>query len=218
VLGANGSGKSTLIRGMLDVASLLHGTIELFGDPINEFHQRWRVGYVPQRQTIVGGIPATVTEVVASGRLARIKPWRRATPLDRQHTRDAIVSVGLGDRARDPVAQLSGGQQRRVLIARALAADADVLILDEPTAGVDAETQEQLTETMASLVARNVTIVLVAHELGPAASIVTRAVQMRDGRIVYDGPPRPVDVRTHDVEHHHDERADTSRDGFGLTG
>jgi zinc transport system ATP-binding protein len=218
VLGANGSGKSTLIRGMLGVASLMRGTIELFGHPISEFHQRWRLGYVPQRQTIAGGIPATVTEVVASGRLARIKPWRRATPLDRQHTRDAIVSVGLADRARDPVAQLSGGQQRRVLIARALAADADVLILDEPTAGVDAETQEKLTETMAALVARNVTIVLVAHELGPAASIVTRAVQMYNGRIVYDGPPRPVDVRTHDFVHHHDERADTSRDRFGLTG
>lgn len=201
---------------MLGVATLQRGTIEIFGEPLGDSRQRWRIGYVPQRQTIVGGIPTTVVEIVSSGRLARMKPWRRAGAYDRQRVRDAIAVVGLADRARDPVATLSGGQQRRVLIARALAADADVLLLDEPTAGVDAETQEALTETMAALVARDVTIVLVTHELGPAVDIVTRAVQMRDGRIVYDGPPRPVDVRTDDVEHHHHEQSHT-RDRFGLT-
>jgi zinc transport system ATP-binding protein len=218
VLGANGSGKSTLIRGILGIAPLFDGEIEVFGEPVRGLRRRWRLGYVPQRQVIGGGVPTTVTEVVTSGRLARVGPWRRMTGADRAHVRDAIAEVGLADRARDPVALLSGGQQRRVLIARALASDAEVLLLDEPTAGVDTETQEKLTETMAALVARGVTIALVTHELGPAAAIVTRAVQMRDGRITYDGRPRPADVRSHDVEHHHHDVGDVRRDRFGLAG
>jgi zinc transport system ATP-binding protein len=215
VLGANGSGKSTLLRGILGVADLLGGSIELFGVPARQFHERWRLGYVPQRQSIVGGVPATVTEIVTSGRLAHRRPWQRLRARDRERVQDAIGTVGLDGMARVPVARLSGGQQRRVLIARALAGDAQVLLLDEPTAGVDRETQARLTETMVDLVARGVTVVLVAHELGPAAGIVTRTVQMRDGGIAYDGPPRAVDLRTDDVAHHDHDAAPR---GFGLTG
>jgi zinc transport system ATP-binding protein len=105
-----------------------------------------------------------------------------------------------------------------VLIARALAAEAELLVLDEPTAGVDAATQEHLTDTMAALAAQQVTIVLVAHELGPAADVVTRAVQLRDGAIVYDGAPRPVDVHVHDFGHHHVEEPPARPGPFGLTG
>jgi zinc transport system ATP-binding protein len=202
------------------LARLLSGSIDVFGEPVGQFRQRWRIGYVPQRHSVAGGIPATVTEVVASGRLPRRKPWQHAHAVDRQRVRDAIAAVGLIDKARAPVAELSGGQQRRVLIARALAADADALILDEPTAGVDSATQVHLTETLAELAARQVTIVLVTHELGPAASIVTRTLQLRDGAIVYDGPPRPIDIRTDDTAHHHTDGdvAVKSRSGFGLTG
>lgn len=218
MLGANGSGKSTLIRGILGLARVLDGSIEAFGEPISHFRQRWRIGYVPQRHTIAGGIPTTVTEIVTSGRLARLNPWQRARAHDRARVRDAIASVGLADQVRHPVAELSGGQQRRVLIARALAGDAQVLILDEPTAGVDAETQEQLAETLAALVARGVTIVLVTHELGPAASIVTRTLRLRDGRIVYDGPPQEADIRTEDNDdRHHAEDAVSHPGPFGLT-
>jgi zinc transport system ATP-binding protein len=216
--GPNGSGKSTLVRGVLGLARVLGGTIELFGEPADELRQRWRVGYVPQRHTIVAGVPATVQEVVASGRLPRLRPWRRASALDRERVHEAVATVGLAGRERHPVATLSGGQQRRVLIARALAGDAEMLILDEPTAGVDAANQQILADTLAGLVAAGATIVLVTHELGPAAGIVTRSVVMSDGAIAYDGPPRASDFVGHRTDHHHLPDEPATPDRFGLTG
>ncbi len=128
--------------------------------------------------------------------------------------RAAIELVGLDDRRQSLVTELSGGQQRRVLVARALAADADLLILDEPTAGVDSENQRALADTLAALAERGTTIVLVAHELGPAEPIVTRTVVMASGQIVYDGPPRPADA--HGVDHHHiDDVGHPTRFGLG---
>jgi zinc transport system ATP-binding protein len=97
--------------------------------------------------------------------------------------------VGLADKARDGVSTLSGGQQQRVLIARALAGVPDLLVLDEPTAGVDVQSQQAFAEALGTLVTRGATIVLVAHELGPLAELVHRALVMRDGRVAYDGPP-----------------------------
>jgi zinc transport system ATP-binding protein len=218
VLGANGSGKSTLVRGVLGLAQLLGGRIDVFGQPRGELRDRWRVGYVPQRHTVAAGVPATVHEVVASGRLPRIRPWRRASAVDRTRVREAIATVGLAGMERDPLATLSGGQQRRVLIARALAADAELLILDEPTAGVDAANQQILAATMADLVADGATVILITHELGPAADIVTRAVVMRDGLVAYDGPPRRADVLGQGSDHHHLVGEPSTADGFGLTG
>ena len=215
VLGANGSGKSTLVRGILGLAEHQHGRIAAFGTPITRLHERWRLGYVPQRDTLARGIPATVQEVVASGRLSRLRPWQRMNAAGRARVREAIAVVGLEGRERTLVTELSGGQQRRVLVARALAGDAELLILDEPTAGVDAENQQALADTMATLAATGTTILLVAHELGPAASVVTRVVVVRAGHIEYDGPPRGIDV--HDPDHHHPDRPDEPA-RFGLGG
>ena len=170
-------------------------------------------GLRPQRDTLARGIPATVREVVTSGRLSRSRPWQRSTATDREKVHDAIAIVGLAGRERALVTELSGGQQRRVLVVRALAGDAELLILDEPTAGVDAENQQALADTMATLAAAGATILLVAHELGPAASIVTRVLVLSSGRLTYDGPPRPHDV--HGPDHHHLDEPD--RPGqFGL--
>jgi zinc transport system ATP-binding protein len=213
VLGANGSGKSTLIRGILGLAQHQGGSIEAFGTPIAHLHDRWRLGYVPQRDTLARGIPATVREVVSSGRLSRSRPWRRSTAADHARVADAIALVGLDGRERALVTELSGGQQRRVLVARALAGDAELLILDEPTAGVDAENQQALADTMATLADAGTTILLVAHELGPAVSLVSRVLLLSAGRLAYDGLPRPHDV--HGSDHHHlDEAKGPSR--FGL--
>lgn len=218
VLGSNGSGKSTLVRGILGLADHLGGTIEAFGMPVAQLHPRWRVGYVPQRHTLASGVPATVDEVVGAGRLAQTRPWRRAGAVDRQRVRDAIALVGLGGRDRDPVAELSGGQQRRVLIARALAGDAELLLLDEPTAGVDAEHQHVLADTMARLVDNGVTILLVTHELGPAADVVTRSICVDAGHITYDGPPLADDAHQHDhgSDHHHLDVDDDRPGRLGL--
>jgi zinc transport system ATP-binding protein len=209
LMGANGSGKTTLVRALTRLWPLTRGTAELFGTPLAQFDAWHRIGFVPQRSTAASGVPASVWEVVASGRLSRRRLLKPQSKADRAAIRDAIDVVGLADRTRDPVSQLSGGQQQRVLIARALASEPDLFFLDEPTAGVDLPSQHALAATLAELKHRGATIVLVAHELGPLADLVDRAVVLRDGRVVFDGPPL-ADHEVHDpalgdphTHHHH---------------
>jgi zinc transport system ATP-binding protein len=219
LLGANGSGKSTLVRGLLGLTPLMNGTLELFGVPATSFRERWRIGYVPQRQAVSGGVPATVREVVLTGRLARRHPFTLLRAADRAAVSVAIDVVGLAEKAGTNVAQLSGGQQRRVLIARALAGEPDVLVMDEPTAGVDLANQEILAETLRRLVTGGKTLLLVAHELGPLEPLIDRVVVLREGRPTYDGPPTPG-MRGLDGGHHHPpaERATSHPSGIELTG
>jgi len=203
VLGANGSGKSTLVRAVVGLLPLAAGELDLFGTPIGRFRQRTRIGYVPQRGGASTGVPATVREVVATGRLA-LTGVRRPRQADRDAVERAIGTVGLRSRADDSVGTLSGGQQQRVLIARALTCDPELLVLDEPTAGVDLVSQQALATTLGALVPRGTTIVLVAHELGPMHPLITRAVTMADGRVLHDGPPpEPDHLHLHDPEHAH---------------
>ena len=203
VLGANGSGKSTVVRAVVGLLPLAAGSLELFGTPRERFRDRPRLGYVPQRGGATTGVPATVREVVATGRLARTG-WGRPGAADRRAVDGAIETVGLGGRARDSVATLSGGQQQRVLIARALTCEPDLLVLDEPTAGVDLASQAALADTLRTLVTRGTTVVLVAHELGPMHPLITRALTMSDGRVLHDGaPPEPDHLHVHDPEHAH---------------
>lgn len=201
LMGANGSGKSTLVRALTGLWPLTAGRLELFGTPFERFHAWGRIGFVPQRPGAASGVPASVWEVVAAGRLTHRRLLRPLSRADRTAIDDAIELVGLSDRARDGVSQLSGGQQQRVLIARALAGDPELFLLDEPTAGVDLANQQALADTLAELKARGATVVLVAHELGPLAPLVDRAVVMRDGRVAYDGEPLG-DHATDPHEHH----------------
>ena len=202
ILGANGSGKSTLIRTVLRLVPLAGGEIELFGVPHRRFKHWERIGYVPQRMGAGGGVPATVGEVVSSGRLARSGIFLPPRAADRAAVRKALSDVGLLDRIGDPVATLSGGQQQRTLIARALAGKPDLLILDEPTAGVDAASQDAFAATLQGFRAAGGTIVLVAHELGPLAPLIDRAVVVHEGRIAHAGAvPEPAG---HHAEPGHD--------------
>jgi zinc transport system ATP-binding protein len=212
LVGPNGSGKSTLVRGILGLAPVLAGSVELFGEPGRPADRR-RIGYVPQRHTVGGAIPSTVEEIVASGRLVH-RPWyARPGATDRAAVAEAIEAVGLSDRRRAMVATLSGGQQRRVLIARALAGGPRVLIMDEPTAGVDAASQEMLARTLMSLVGRGLTMLVVTHEIAPLRPVLTRVVTMDGGRIVTDSPvdragaQTPAEVDRGGDHHHHDELA-----------
>jgi len=219
VLGPNGSGKSTLVRGILGLARVLDGSLELFGTAAAQFHERYRFGYVPQRHTITGTIPSTVHEVVASGRLARRRVWRRPSPQDRSAVDAAIERVGLADRAGENLATLSGGQQRRALIARALAAEPDVLVMDEPTAGVDSANQQVLARTLGHLASGGVTLLVVTHEVGPLVPIVTRAVVMRDGFKAYDGPLTASMIGASDAaEYHPHGSPPEAPGGLGLEG
>lgn len=197
LMGANGSGKSTLVRALTGLRPLTAGRLELFGTPLDRFRSWERVGYVPQRTGAGSGVPASVWEVVASGRLTRRRLLRPLGREDRAAIVDALDVVGLADRAKDGVSSLSGGQQQRVLIARALAGRPELLFLDEPTAGVDLPHQQALAGSLRRLRDRGATIVLVAHELGPLAPLVDRAVVMRDGRVAYDGAP----LADHEVHH-----------------
>jgi zinc transport system ATP-binding protein len=196
LLGPNGSGKSTLVRALLGLIPLTAGRTEIYGAAPSKFKQWRRIGYVPQRLTVGGGVPATVREVVSSGRIARQSRFRPSSAADRAAVDRALETVGMSDRARDPAHQLSGGQQQRVLIARALAGEPDTLVLDEPTAGVDAASQQALAVTLRDLVGQGRTLVLVAHELGPIEPLITRAVVLEAGRIGYEGvPPAPEGLR-----------------------
>jgi zinc transport system ATP-binding protein len=187
VLGPNGSGKSTLVKGMLGLVDTLAGSVEWFGRPLPEA-DRSMIGYVPQRQSAAGPIPVTVDELVRSGRLASNGWWRRTRDADRRAVDTAIDVVGLSGQRRLPVSRLSGGQQRRALVARGLAGGAKVLILDEPLAGVDAASQTALADTLHVLAEAGTTIVIVLHELGPIQPLVTRVVAMNSGAVEFDGP------------------------------
>jgi zinc transport system ATP-binding protein len=209
VLGGNGSGKTTLVRAVLGLVPLHRGAAELFGTRLEHFRQWRRVGYVPQRITATAGVPASVWEVVASGRLSHRGPLRPMRREDKVAVSEAIDAVGLGDRRHDGCATLSGGQQQRVLIARALAGRPELLFLDEPTAGVDLAHQDVFATILSDLVERGTTVVLVAHEMGPLEPLISRTVVMSDGRVGYDGPPLES---FRDAPHDHAHHPPTDRD------
>lgn len=200
LLGANGSGKSTAVRSVIGQVPLTDGSIELFGTPLRRFRQWARVGYVPQRTTAASGVPATVREVVSAGRLSRTR-FGFSSRADKAAVQRAIELVGLADRAGDPVTALSGGQHQRVLIARALASEPELLIMDEPMAGVDLASQEILASTLRNQVADGTSVLLVLHELGPLEPLIDRAVVLRDGCVVHDGPP-PAALGQHALPGH----------------
>ncbi|NUP53993.1 MAG: metal ABC transporter ATP-binding protein [Catenulispora sp.] len=189
LLGANGSGKSTLVKTAVGLYPVESGRIEVFGTPLPGFRAWQRVGYVPQRTTAAAGVPATVGEVVSSGLLTPRTWIARRGRSERGAVREALGTVGLLDRIGDPVAALSGGQQQRVLIARALARRPDLLIMDEPMAGVDLASQQTFADALSELSEGGTTILLVLHELGPLARLIDRTVVLRSGTVQYDGAP-----------------------------
>jgi zinc transport system ATP-binding protein len=211
ILGPNGSGKSTLVKGLLGLNDHVGGDVALFNTPIDRFREHARLGYVPQRHTLSASVRATVTEIVAIGRLPHQGWLGRTNHRDREIIAQSLAVVGLDDRADVDVSTLSGGQQRRVLIARALAAQPDVLIMDEPTAGVDLASQEVLSQVLARLVGRGATMLIVTHELQAVRGVLTRIVQLNGGKITFDGTPavygrsQGAPSADHDGHHHDDE-------------
>ncbi len=206
LVGPNGSGKSTLLRLLLGLARPERGRIELFGKPPADLKDRWRLGYVPQRSTVPEHLPATVEEVVAAGCLSR-RGWRRGlTAGDRVDVAHALESVALSHRAGDPLRELSGGQQQRVLIAKALVSRPDLLILDEPVAGVDTDSQARFRDALVHLREEHgAGILLVSHELGAVADDLDRVLVLRRGTIVFDGPPDALTARGVSLGVHRDD-------------
>jgi zinc transport system ATP-binding protein len=188
LVGPNGSGKSTLLRLLLGLLPPREGRVALFGQDPRRFTDRSRLGYVPQRPALGRGIGATVEDLVASGRLTRRGWLRRMGPADRSAIDLALDAVGLADRRRRPVRELSGGQQQRAFIARALAGEPELLVLDEPVAGVDAEAQKAFRSSLGHLVDRGGAVLLVSHELSAVADDLDRIVVIKQS-IRFDGTP-----------------------------
>jgi zinc transport system ATP-binding protein len=182
--GGNGAGKSTLLRVLLGLLRPTNGSVAL---------DRNRVGYVPQRPMVSESLPATVREVVLSGRLRRANWWRRSSAADAAAVADALSAVDLTTLADRRFTELSGGQQQRVLIAKAMVNDPDLLILDEPIAGVDAASQDLFRDALVSRIARGRAVLLVSHELSAVANALDRVLVLAHGRIAFDGPPRDLE-------------------------
>lgn len=194
LVGPNGSGKSTLIKLVLGLLTPQLGEIRILGEPSRRLRRKFRIGYVPQRTPVDQSLSATVEEVVATGRLARRGWWRRFSATDRESIREAMEAVDLLERRHSRVANLSGGQQQRVLIARALAGGPELLILDEPTTGVDVESQEHFRDILVAFRNSGGTVLLVSHELRAVANDLDRVVVLRRGVMEFDGPPADLEA------------------------
>ena len=189
LVGPNGSGKSTLVKVLLGGLASDAGEVRVFGAPPTQLRDRWRLGYVPQRPVLASEVPATVEEIVLTGLLSRRGWWRPLTRADREAAHHALESVGLGSLARRPVNELSGGQQQRAFIARAFATEPDLLVLDEPIAGVDAESQRRFRDSLVHLATEHgAAVLLVSHELSSVAADLDRIVVLKH-RVLFDGPP-----------------------------
>jgi zinc transport system ATP-binding protein len=203
IAGPNGGGKTTLVRIALGLERPDSGAALLFGEPAHRFSRRATLGYLAQRAQLQLDAPATVEEVVSAGRLAAgglLGPLRRR---DRAIVDEAIERVALTSVRRRPLNRLSGGQQQRAFIAKALAGNPSLLVLDEPTTGVDVESQEALGELLHRLHTElSVTVLYISHEFGAIERYVERLVLVRGG-IVFDGPPGALPALWHDPSHTH---------------
>jgi zinc transport system ATP-binding protein len=189
IIGPNGSGKTTLLRVMLGLLEPAEGSVRLFGQPPSAFREWRRLGYVPQRATLDPSLPVTVGEVVATGLVASLGLFQRIGSAERARVKDALARVGMEAHARTRIGALSTGQQQRVLIARALVSDPELIILDEPTGGVDPEAQTSFYAMLHHLNReREVTLILVSHDIGVVAREVTKLACL-NRRLIFHGRP-----------------------------
>lgn len=189
IIGPNGAGKTTLLKIMLGLLPPTRGSVRLFAAPPSEFREWRRVGYVPQKTFLDPTLPITAEEVVASGLLSRLRPFQRIGRDERRRALEALALVGMDKHVSAHVGRLSAGQQQRVLIARALASQPELLLLDEPTGGIDPEAQASLYRLLRGLhVEDRVTVVLVSHDIGVVAKDVTRLACL-NGTVMFCGSP-----------------------------
>ncbi|WP_123538691.1 metal ABC transporter ATP-binding protein [Halosimplex salinum] len=186
VVGPNGSGKSTLMKLMLGLLEPDTGSVRLFGEPADRFDDGERIGYVAQHASSSKEMPITVREVVKMGRFPHVG-FGRLVADDWEIVDRALETVGMSAFADRRVTQLSGGQRQRAFIARALAGEADLLVLDEPTVGVDAESVEAFYDLLESLNDEGITVLLIEHDLSAVTQHADRVVCL-DGEVYFDGP------------------------------
>lgn len=189
IIGPNGAGKSTLFKALVGLLPH-HGSISIQGAPCRQSHTM--VGYVPQYEAIDWKFPVSVWDVVMMGRARQIGYVLLPRSRDRAAVREALERVGMWDLRKRQIGELSGGQRRRVFIARALAQQASVLLLDEPFSGVDAQAEAEIFEVLDVLRAERIAVLLATHNLVQAATHFDRLMMMSHGRMVAYGDPQDV--------------------------
>ncbi|MEU9336477.1 anchored repeat-type ABC transporter ATP-binding subunit [Streptomyces sp. NPDC048290] len=186
LIGPNGAGKTTLLRAVLGLAAVSSGRIVVGDRPVAEV--RSEIGYVPQRHEFAWDFPVDIAGAVLSGRTRRIGWLRRPTAVDHAAVDRALELTGLSDLRRRPIGELSGGQRQRVLVARALAAEPRLLLLDEPFTGVDVPTQELLNDLFGRLAEDGAALLITTHDLAAAARTCTRVVLLNRTVVAEGGP------------------------------
>lgn len=163
IIGPNGAGKSTLLKAIMGLLPLMTGKVRIYGKPIQK--QRYKVSYVPQRESVDWDFPTNVLDVVLMGRYGKLGWFRRPSRSDRELAMECLAKVGIADLADRQIRQLSGGQQQRVFLARALVQEADIYLMDEPFAGVDAATEKATIQILHNLKRQQKTVFVVHHDL-----------------------------------------------------
>ena len=189
IVGPNGAGKSTLLKAALGIVAPLSGQVTVFGRPLAE--QRARIAYVPQRASVDWDFPTRVIDVVLMGLYRDLGLWRRVSAAQRRRAMDCLERVGMEGFAERQIGQLSGGQQQRVFLARALAQQADIYLLDEPFAGVDAATEKAIIAVLKGLKSAGRTVVAVHHDLATVAEYFDHVFLINTRRIA-EGPVAAV--------------------------
>ncbi|MCH2137155.1 MAG: ABC transporter ATP-binding protein [Phycisphaerales bacterium] len=185
IVGPNGAGKSTLIKACLDLVPAVSGEVRVFGKPYRR--HRKRVGYVPQRESVDWSFPVSALDVVAMGTYGRLGWLRPLGATQKRQAMEALDRVGLADHASRQISQLSGGQQQRVFLARALVQDADLYLMDEPFASVDAATEQAIVDVLRQLKSQGKTLVVVHHDLQTVPDYFDWAILL-NMRVVAAGP------------------------------
>jgi len=189
IIGPNGAGKSTMIKAIMGLIPKASGWVKIYGKPYEE--QRQLIGYVPQRESVDWDFPISALEVVLMGRYGRVGWIRRPGKEDRRIAEEALDKVGMGEFRDRQISQLSGGQQQRIFLARALAQDARIYLMDEPFAGVDAATERAIIDILVELRHQAKTILVVHHDLQTVTQYFDW-VLMLNMRVVASGPTKEV--------------------------
>ena len=192
IVGPNGSGKTTLLRTIMGLLRPDSGYVKIFDQPLNDVRER--VSYVPQRESVDWDFPASVMDVVEMGRYRRSNIFKRLTQHDRQLSKESLEKVQMLEYANRQISQLSGGQQQRVFIARSLAQQADLYLMDEPFVGVDAATEDAILSLLTEMRDQGKTVIIVHHDLQTAYDYFDWIVLMNT-RLVASGPVEEVFTR-----------------------
>lgn len=206
LIGPNGSGKTTLLKLILGILNQKEGEISLFNKKINDFKEWHKIGYVPQKATnIDSNFPATVSEIVSMGLLSVKNLPKIFTKEDNKKIKESLQIVNMQDYSKKRITELSGGQQQRVLIAKALVTNPEVLLLDEPTTGVDSQNQTAFYELLGNLNKKGITIILVSHDIGRITDHVTKIASINQTLTFY-GTHKEFCLNDKNHKHIHEHR------------